>query len=144
MFSAPFTSAALLWSVVIVHSFAFQITDKMSSATGVKRKPAPLGRRLSIPSSVKKARAFTVGENGKKIEQEFCGVSHGSLSSNCTVVMLGVESARNVDQDLSAFEQMGDGFLDFRHRIDRGDGDAQRTGANERSGFDLRRQNLRP
>jgi hypothetical protein len=25
-----------------------------------------------------------------------------SLSSNCTVVMLGIESARNVDQDLTA------------------------------------------
>jgi hypothetical protein len=26
----------------------------------------------------------------------------GSLSSNCTVVMLRIESARNVDQDLTA------------------------------------------
>ena len=26
-----------------------------------------------------------------------------SLSSNCTVVMLRIESARNVDQDLTAF-----------------------------------------
>lgn len=25
-------------------------------------------------------------------------------------------------QDLAALEQMGDGFLDFRHRINRGDG----------------------
>ena len=38
---------------------------------------------------------------------------------------------------------MSDGFFDFRHRINRGDGDAQRTGGNERSGFDLRRQDLR-
>ena len=57
--------------------------------------------------------------------------------------MLGIESARNVHQDLSAFEQLRDGFLDFRHRINRGDGDAQCTGGNERSGFDLRRQDLR-
>ena len=84
-----------------------------------------------------------VWDNGKKVEQEFCGVSHGSLSSNCTVVMLGIESARDVDQDLSAFEQMSDGFFDFRHRINCCDGDAQRTGGNERSGFDLRRQDLR-
>ena len=57
--------------------------------------------------------------------------------------MLRIESARNVDQDLTALEQMSDGFLDFRHRINRGDGDAQRTGGNERSGFDLRWQDLR-
>jgi len=57
--------------------------------------------------------------------------------------MLGIESARNVDQDLSALTQLSDGFLDFRHRINRGDGDAQRTGGNERSGFELRRQDLR-
>jgi hypothetical protein len=57
--------------------------------------------------------------------------------------MLRIESARDVDQDLSALEHMSDGFLDFRHRINRSDRDTQRTGGDERSGFDLRWQNLR-
>src|SRR5260370_20175502 len=67
----------------------------------------------------------------------------GRFPSNCMVVMLRIESTRDVDKDLTAFEQMSDAFLDFRHRINRGDGDAQRTGGNERSGFDLRWQDLR-
>src|SRR5258708_32430534 len=67
----------------------------------------------------------------------------GRFPSNCMVVMLRIESARDVDKDLTALEQMSDGFLDLRHRINRGHGDAQRTGGNERSGFDLRWQDLR-
>jgi hypothetical protein len=43
---APVTSAVLFWSEVIVISLAFQITDK----TGTE----PLGRRLSIRSTVQK------------------------------------------------------------------------------------------
>ena len=38
---------------------------------------------------------------------------------------------------------MSDGFLDFRHRINRGDGNAQRTRGDERRGFDLRWEDLR-
>jgi hypothetical protein len=51
---------------------------------------------------------------------------------------LPIGCAGDVDQDLAAVEQMGDGFLDFRHRINRSDGNAQRPGGDERRGFDLR------
>jgi len=57
--------------------------------------------------------------------------------------MLGIGCACDVDQDLAALEQMIDGFLDFQHRINLGDGNRQRTGGNERSGFDLRWEDLR-
>jgi hypothetical protein len=57
--------------------------------------------------------------------------------------MLRIGCARDVEQDLAAFEQMGDGFLEFRHRINRGDRNAQRTGGDKRSGFDLCWEDLR-
>ena len=57
--------------------------------------------------------------------------------------MLGIGCACDVDQDLAALKQMIDGLLDFQHRINLGDGNRQRTGGNERSGFDLRWEDLR-
>jgi hypothetical protein len=45
-----------------------------------------------------------------------------SITSSRSWVMLPIGCAGDVDQDLAALEQMGDGFLDFRHRINRGDG----------------------
>jgi hypothetical protein len=53
-------------------------------------------------------------------------------------IMLPIGYAGDIDQDLAALEQMGDGFLDFRHRINLGDGNAQRPGGDEGRGFDLR------
>src|SRR6266403_4778907 len=66
-----------------------------------------------------------------------------SITSSRSWVMLPIGCAGDVDQDLAALEQMGDGFLDFRHRINRGDGNAQRPGGDERRGFDLRWEDLR-
>src|SRR5260221_8701866 len=40
-----------------------------------------------------------------------------SITSSRSWVMLPIGCAGDVDQDLAALEQMGDGFLDFRHRI---------------------------
>jgi hypothetical protein len=61
-----------------------------------------------------------------------------SITSSRSWLTLPIGCAGDVDQDLAALEQMGDGFLDFRHRINRGDGNAQRPGGDERRGFDLR------
>ena len=66
-----------------------------------------------------------LSEGGSQLGQaEVRGVSHGLLSSNCTVVMLRIETPRDINQDLTALEQMSDGFLDSRHRINGGDGDS--------------------
>ena len=35
-------------------------------------------------------------------QAEVRGVSHGSLSSNCKVAMLRIETARDIDQNLTA------------------------------------------